>query len=201
LELTLNIVYGNHQTSGQKNNLNFVRDETMSNNATLDKEPANNPIVKLMAALSNKDGMQRQRARFALIEMGKSAVPHLIEALKDDHQQVRWEAAKALGSLNDPGAAPALVEALMDESSEIRWLAAEALIALREQAVAPLLLALEKHFKSVWLRDGAHHVLHDLKEYQLINKQTMQVLETLQSLEPEVTIPWAAQAALDSLTT
>jgi hypothetical protein len=44
-------------------------------------------------------------------------------------------------------------------------------------------------------------VLHDLKEYQLINKQTAQVLEALKSLEPEVTIPWAAQAALDSLTT
>jgi HEAT repeat protein len=173
----------------------------MSNKAMLNKESAHNPIVKLMAALSNKNGLQRQRARLALVEMGKSAVPHLIEALKDDHQQVRWEAAKALGSINDPNAAPALVEALMDESSEVRWLAAEALIALREQAVAPLLLALEKQFKSVWLRQGAHHVLHDLARYQLLNEPTLQVLEAVRGLEPEVTIPWAARAALDSLTT
>jgi hypothetical protein len=64
----------------------------------------------------------------------------------------------------------------------------------------PLLLALEKNFKSVWLRHGAHHVLHDLARYQLLNEQTLPVLEALQSLEPEVTIPWAAKAALDSLT-
>ncbi len=158
-------------------------------------------IAKWMAALSSKDGMERQCARLALVEIGKPALPYLIEALKDAHQQVRWEAAKALGSLNDPDAAPALVEALMDESSEVRWLAAEALIALREQAVVPLLLALEKHFKSVWLRQGAHHVLHDLQKYQLINEQTAKILEALQSLEPEVTIPWAAKAALDSLKT
>lgn len=156
-------------------------------------------MAKWLAALNSKDGMERQHARLALVELGKPAVPYLIKALKDKHQQLRWEAAKALGSLNDPDAAPALVEALMDESSEIRWLAAEALIALREQAVVPLLLALEKHFKSVWLRHGAHHVLHDLGRYHLLNKQTLQVLETLRSLEPVVTIPWAAKTALDSL--
>lgn len=158
-------------------------------------------IAQWIAALGSKDGMERQRARLALVEMGKVAVPYLIEALKEVHHQVRWEAAKALGSLNDPDAAPALVEALMDESSEIRWLAAEALIALREPAVVPLLLALEKNFKSVWLRHGAHHVLHDLGRYHLLNKPTLQVLETLRSLEPVVAIPWAAKVALESLKT
>lgn len=165
----------------------------------IDKKLNREEIAKWIAALGSKDGMERQHARLTLVEIGKPALPYLIEALKDVHHQVRWEAAKALGSLNDPDAAPALVAALMDESSEIRWLAAEALIALREQAVVPLLLALEKHFKSVWLRHGAHHVLHDLKKYQLINTQTAEVLEALQSLEPAVTIPWAAKAALESL--
>jgi hypothetical protein len=44
-------------------------------------------------------------------------------------------------------------------------------------------------------------VLQDLARYQLINEQTLQVLETLRSLEPVVTIPWAAKTALDSLKT
>lgn len=170
---------------------------TASSNKTLNHEE----IAQWLADLGSKDGMERQRARLALVAIGKPALPYLLEALKGNHQQVRWEAAKALGSINDPDAAPALVEALMDESSEIRWLAAEALIALREQAIVPLLLALEKHFKSVWLREGAHHVLHDLARYHLLNKPTQQVLETLRSLEPAVTIPWAAKVALESLKT
>lgn len=170
---------------------------TASSNKTLKHEE----IAQWLAALGSKDGMERQRARLALVEIGKPVLPYLLEALKDNHQQVRWEAAKALGSINETDAAPALVDALMDESSEVRWLAAEALIGLREQAVVPLLLALEKHFKSVWLREGAHHVLHDLGRYHLLNKPTQQVLETLRSLEPEVTIPWAAKVALESLKT
>lgn len=169
--------------------------KTTSSGKTANREA----IAKLMAALGSKHGMERQHARLALVELGKLAVPHLIEALKDKHQQVRWEAAKALGSIKDSSAAPALVEALRDESSEVRWLAAEALIALRERAVVPLLLALEIHFKSVWLRHGAHHVLHALERYGLLDEKTLQVLDTLRTIEPAVTVPWAAHAALESL--
>jgi HEAT repeat protein len=156
-------------------------------------------IAKWMAALSSKDGMERQHARLALVEIGKPAIPYLIEALKDKHQQVRWEAAKALGSIQDPTAAPALTEALMDECTEVRWLAAEGLIALREEAVVPLLHAMEKHFDSIWLRHGAHHVLHALERYDLLDEKTLQVLDALRSIQPAVTVPWAAHAALESL--
>lgn len=171
----------------------------MSNKAMLKKEPANNPIVKLMVDLGSTDGMDRQRARLALVEIGQPSVPFLIEALTDSNDQVRWGAAKALGSISDPTAAPALVNALMDEYTEVRWLAAEGLIALQRAALVPLLQALEKHFDSFWFRHGAHHVLHGLKMYQLLDEQTIQVLDTLQSNELIVTIPWVAKAALDSL--
>ncbi len=83
--------------------------------------------------------------------------------------------------------------------TEVRWLAAEGLIAIQRAALVPLLHAMEKHFDSFWFRHGAHHVLHDLKMYQLLNEQTIKVLDTLQSNKPVVTIPFAAKAALDSL--
>ncbi|MGH7602153.1 MAG: HEAT repeat domain-containing protein, partial [bacterium] len=100
-------------------------------------------IIKLLAALSSKVGMDRQRARLALVKIGQLSVPFLLEALTDANDQVRWEAAKALGSIKDPAAAPALVNALLDECTEVRWLAAEGLIALQRAALAPLLQALE----------------------------------------------------------
>jgi HEAT repeat protein len=156
-------------------------------------------IIKLLAGLGGKDGMDRQHARLALVEIGQPSVPFLIEGLTDSNNQVRWEATKALGSINDPAAAPALVNALMDECTEVRWLAAEGLIGLQRAALVPLLQALEKHFDSVWLRHGAHHVLHALKMYQLLDEQTIQVLDALRSYNSIMTVPWAAKAALDSL--
>lgn len=56
-------------------------------------------IIELLTALGSKDGMERQRARLALIEIGQPSVPFLIEALTDANDQVRWEAAMALGSI------------------------------------------------------------------------------------------------------
>jgi len=63
-------------------------------------------IDTLVAALRSRSGAVRERAREALLELGKPAVDPLIEALRDDDCQVQWEAAKALGEIGDPAAAP-----------------------------------------------------------------------------------------------
>ena len=148
--------------------------------------------------LGSPNGREREHARFELIKCGKIVTPFLIEALRDKNHHVRWEAAKAFGELKDPAAADALVDTLMDERAEIRWLAAEALIALEEDAIEPLLRALVDHFDSIWLRHGAHHVLHALERNSSLDKKTFEVLEAMRSIEPEVTVPWAAEAALEA---
>ena len=120
----------------------------------------------LMDMLANEDGMLRQKARLALVKLGKSAVPSLIRGLQSSQpDQVRWESAKALGAIGDVRSIPALVNALEDGESGVAWLAAEALCQFKRIAWAPLLRALiERGAASVPLRQGAHHILLKQKE-------------------------------------
>lgn len=123
-------------------------------------------IESLMDMLENKDGVIRQKARQALVELGKPAVSSLTQALLNSRQdQVRWEAAKALGGINATRSIPSLVQALEDNNSDVAWAAADALKTFRKAAWPPLLQALIKSkSESVALRKGAHHVLVDQKE-------------------------------------
>jgi len=120
----------------------------------------------LMEMLASKDGMIRQVGRDKLVNVGKLAVPFLNDSLKKSKSdQVRWEAAKALGVIGDVRSIRPLVEALEDDDPDVAWLAAEALIEFKMKAWPLLLRTLIKRgADSVSLRRGAHHVLRDQKE-------------------------------------
>ena len=156
-------------------------------------------VPELVAALGSKRGLERQAARLSLVKIGEPAGPALIEALTDENKHRRWEAAKALGAICSPQAAPALVDALVDESTKVRWLAAEALIALERAALQPLLKALTVDFDSIWLRNGAHHVLHGLERSGQLRAAEVELLDALRDIEPESTVPFLAQSALAAL--
>jgi len=151
------------------------------------------PLTKtLVADLANHNDSVRVKARHSLVAMGKAAVPLLTEALKSQNSLTKWEAAKALGEIGDPNTASALVEALEDEDFDVRWLAAEGLTKMNINALRPLLLALEKRGDSFFLREGAHHVFHDLAKGAL-RKFLAPVLAALEGLEPGEEVPWAAR--------
>jgi HEAT repeat protein len=155
-------------------------------------------IGALIADLGVKDGLVRERARQSLVAIGGPAVDPLIEALADRNKHMRWEAAKALGQIADPASAPALVSILEDEVFDVRWLAAEGLIALGREALVPLLQALMEHPDSLWLREGAHHVLRELSGGGL--KEVLRpLLAALDDVEPSVEVPLAVERALDAL--
>ena len=156
-------------------------------------------MAELIIELRSKDGIRRERARKSLVRLGKSAVPTLIGLLSDKNEHMRWEACKALGSIKDPEAAGSLVDALSDRGMEIRWLAAEGLIDLGRSSVIPLLDALELQFDSLFLRQGAHHVLHALQRQRLLDASTLAVLDSLRSLGPRMAVALAAKKALESL--
>lgn len=156
-------------------------------------------VVALISVLGEKDGLKRREARFELEKIGRIATPHLIKALHNKDHTVRWEAAKALGTIKDPEAGPALVEALMDESFEVQWLAAEALIALKEQAIVPILRALVGNYESEYIRQGAHHVLHALERENRLDDYSLEALDEVRDIGPKEPYPIKAKRALDKL--
>ncbi len=153
-------------------------------------------IQELLPFLNSKDAAQRQKSRLKLVQIGKPAVPYIIKYLSDKEFRLRWEAAMTLRDIHDPSSAPALVGALMDDAPGVRWLASEALISLGKPALAPLLRGLEKHFDSAWMREGAHHVLHDLRPEEYMTEEILQLFEILSDNSPRETIPTAARKAL-----
>jgi HEAT repeat protein len=156
-------------------------------------------IDTLIGELAGPNGLKRQDARLKLVEIGRAAVPTLVETLDDQREQVRWEAAKALSQIGDPVAAPALVKALEDENFGVRWLAAEGLIAAGRKGLPPLLQALVHHSDSGWLREGAHHVLRSLVGEPGLHDLIAPVLVALDDIEPVIEVPPAAKEALDAM--
>jgi HEAT repeat protein len=81
-------------------------------------------VEELIAKLKDKDEYVRKASALALGTIrDKSAVPALIETLKDKNEdwKVRDAAAGVLGcEIGDKRAIPALIEALKDESKEVR---------------------------------------------------------------------------------
>jgi HEAT repeat protein len=152
----------------------------------------------VIANLASHDDRTREKARHTLVAMGKDGVQSLIEPLKDKRYLMRWEAAKALGEIADSGAAPALVEALEDEAFDVRWLAAVALIRMNIRGLRPLFRALMERGDSTLLREGAHHVIHDLSKGEL-RKYLLPVLGALEDVEPSMEVPQVASQALEKL--
>jgi HEAT repeat protein len=155
-------------------------------------------LETLIATLSSKDDAARVRARHSLVAIGKASVPSLAEALKNTDDLGRWEVAKTLGEIGVPEAAPFLVKALEDEAFDVRWLAAVGLIGMNIKGLKPLLHALMEHGDSVLIREGAHHVIHDLTKGEL-RKYLAPVLAALENVEPGMSVPQAAFHALEML--
>jgi HEAT repeat protein len=148
-------------------------------------------ICDLIEILCGANATQREHTRKALVAEGKAAVKPLIELLTDPRPHVRWEAAKALSDIGDPAAANALVEALDDEESDVRWLAAVGLVAMKHKGLKALLLALIERPDTIWLREGAHHICHELVRKELF-RQLVPLLKALEQPDPEVSVPLAA---------
>jgi len=155
-------------------------------------------IKKLVNNLGSQDGQVRVRARKSLVAIGGQAVKPLVKTLASKKEWVRWEATKTLGQIGDPTATQALINALEDNMFDVRWLAAEGLISIGNNALVPLLQAIREHPDSFWLREGVHHVLHDVNNGK-ITEIIQPVIAALEGFEPSVEAPLAAKIALKAL--
>jgi bilin biosynthesis protein len=155
-------------------------------------------IEKLIADLANEDGLVRVRARKALVAIGEPAVGELVKALQNRQEWVRWEAAKTLSQIGSPAATQALIDALEDKMFDVRWMSAEGLIAIGRDAVAPLLHRLLESADSYRMREGVHHVLHEIEDRD-IRQITDPIVSALENGAPTVEVPLLAEKALDAL--
>ncbi len=153
-------------------------------------------INGLMASLASRSPVARERARAALVGIGKPAVPLLVPLLSDRVAHVRWEAAKALCDIADPTAACALAEALEDREPDVRWVAGAALIALGRHGLETVLATLLRRAKSPTFREGARHVCRALAWRRRLRPILLPVLGALRTSEPELVVPLAAYRAL-----
>lgn len=93
--------------------------------------------------LTSGDPKTQVEAHAALKEGGRSAVPVLIELLRDASPEVRWQAADLLGQAGpaerrDTAAKDALVRALQDDDPHVRAVAASSLSVLGDAGPAAI---------------------------------------------------------------
>ena len=69
-------------------------------------------VPALLEALKEKHGFSHDGAVSALTSIGVPAIPQLIEAMKDDDREVRWGVAAVLGALREQGARAAVDSAM-----------------------------------------------------------------------------------------
>ena len=124
-------------------------------------------IKKLLNELQSEDVGVRHNARLELVKIGTPIIDFLIELDYSKDKNVKWEVMKALGQIADPDTIPLLLEGLCDDDFEIRWLAAEGLIEIGKESVKPILDELFEKPDAMFLRHGAHHVLHNLETMEL----------------------------------
>ena len=108
-------------------------------------QPTDGNLTDHITALGGDDASIRSRAADELGSLGESAaegVPYLIQALRDDYEPVRLNAAYALGAIGEPSV-PQLIEVLGDENGPTRRMAAYALAAVGAPAVPALSEALQ----------------------------------------------------------
>lgn len=160
-------------------------------------------IDSLIETLKSKDGIARQNARINLVDIGKPALDSLIKAFEVKEDPLHWEVAKALSQIGTQKAAQVLVDALEDNDFSVRWIAAEGLIHIGSDGLIPLLKALRKNTDSIWLREGSHHVIHDLVNRKLVNETEKEcllpVLDALNHFEAVIKTNTAADMALKTL--
>jgi HEAT repeat protein len=156
-------------------------------------------VAELIGKLQDPNGFVRQEARIQLVELGRPVVPALIKAMQQSTYWGQWEAAKALSEIQAPSSAPALVAALEDDHNGVRWLAVDGLIGIGRAALPPLLEALTQRAGSIWLREGAHHVLHGMRDLGLLRKPELEVYRALRDSAPDIEVPWAAEQALKEM--
>ncbi len=93
----------------------------------LAEKPEESAIQPLVRALTDGDALVNSLAANALIQIGKSAVPALIEVMDGNIQSARIHALRALAEIRDHRAIPAMMKVMDEDSALLQHWAKEGL--------------------------------------------------------------------------
>lgn len=166
-------------------------------------DPKNDPrstaeISGLLEELGQKDVTRRHHARNALMKLGETALPALLDVLAHGGFMARWEAVKTLGEMRLPGSVPGLIDALDDDEQDVRWLAAVALARVGKPALVPLLETLADRPEATYLRQGVHHFL-TLYSHPDLHEHLRAVRDALGPFENDADVVPVNQKALEAV--
>jgi HEAT repeat protein len=172
-----------------------LRGKRLRESGDLDDE-----LPELVASLNAKDPEVRKEAARLLSWVGpegRSAVPALVEALKDDEPGVRCAAASALGAIGGKDAVAALAQALRDRDNHVQFSAGLALQRLSKEAqpaVPALIEALKDEDETI--RWGAVHLLFLIGPSA---KEAVPALHEVIQTDNSAQVRAAARQALDAI--
>ena len=162
------------------------------------KDPASVP--PLLAALRGADENMGSQIFSALVHLGFSAVPSLIETSTSSSAWLRWHCVRALGEIGDLRAIPVLVQALSDSDHSVAWMAAKGLLHFGKRSVGPVLQLLIREPMTSWLAETASYVLNNESRNNNNMKPYLDpVVQSLRSLNFKIGSSMAAQKAYTNL--
>jgi HEAT repeat protein len=136
-------------------------------------------FLELIEKYEDNNGLIREKARHSLVNMGTRVVPYLHKLADIDDDTFRWEICKTISEIADENSIDILIKVLKDPNGDIRWIAAEGLIHIGRKSIPSLLREIMHSNDSLFLREGAHHVISKL----VYNKDKDRFLSLLDSLE------------------
>ena len=103
-------------------------------------------VESLMNVFKDRDAGSTLRKAIAdaLAQIGPPAIEALAASLKEDHWEIRFLAAEALGVIGDPRAAASLTALLKDDHPQVRLTAAKALMKLDDPRALQAVVAVLK---------------------------------------------------------
>lgn len=158
-------------------------------------------VPALLQALRGADEQMGSQIFVALVQIGRVAVPPLIEASASGSAWMRWHCIRALADIDDLQALPVLVQALRDSDHSVAWMAAKGLVKHGKWTVGPVLRLLTTADATPWLVETAAYVLSSQSQRNAKLKPYLEpVLQNMRGVAYKVATPYVAMKALRELT-
>lgn len=117
-------------------------------------------VPALLNVLSGADERTSSQIFVALVNLGRVAMPVLLDFAQSNSGWVRWHSIRALGSIHDPRSFPVLVRALQDVDHSVAWMAAKGLVPFGRDCIEPILRMLTTAQMTPWVVETSSYILH-----------------------------------------